>query len=261
MERGLRRTCLPTRPYVEPFGGAMGVLLHKSPSPIEVYNDIDDRLVNLWRVVRDRPEELQTRLQLTPYSRREYLDAMAILHSDTYRNLDPIEQAAIFFICIRQSFSAVGAHRTSGWSYSVTCPSAQAWMRAIDETLPAIAARIRSLHIDNRDWSDIIDIYDTPDTCFYLDPPYHPDARHEHSLYRHEFGSSLHEQLCERIRSVKGAVVLSGYDNDLYATTLTDWHKVYRRKFITMRHDKGRERRPATEVLWINRPALISLWQ
>ena len=62
--------------YVEPFGGSMAVLLNKKPSPMETYNDLDGDLVNFFRVLRNREEELQRKLSLTFYSRQEYENAL-----------------------------------------------------------------------------------------------------------------------------------------------------------------------------------------
>ena len=58
--------------YVEPFGGAASVLLQKSRSPLEVYNDLDGRVVSFFSVLRERPDELARLLSLTPYARAEY---------------------------------------------------------------------------------------------------------------------------------------------------------------------------------------------
>src|ERR1700736_893280 len=61
--------------YVEPFGGAASVLLNKPPAVVEVYNDLDQRITRLFRVLRDNGQELHRRLSLTPYSEIEFLDA------------------------------------------------------------------------------------------------------------------------------------------------------------------------------------------
>lgn len=58
--------------YVEAFGGACSVLLTKHPARLEVYNDLDESLVNFFRVLRDHREELELRLRLTPFSRAEF---------------------------------------------------------------------------------------------------------------------------------------------------------------------------------------------
>ena len=59
--------------YIEPFFGSGAVLFAKSPSRLETVNDLDDRLVNFWRVLRDRPEELAWACAMTPHSRQEFL--------------------------------------------------------------------------------------------------------------------------------------------------------------------------------------------
>lgn len=58
--------------YVEPFGGAAGVLLRKHPSPVEIYNDLDGRLVSFFRVLRENPQTLIRSLRRTPFSREEF---------------------------------------------------------------------------------------------------------------------------------------------------------------------------------------------
>ena len=60
--------------YVEVFGGGASLLFAKEPSPIEIYNDIDEGLVNFFRVLRD-PEKFgkfYAKAVLTPYSRAEF---------------------------------------------------------------------------------------------------------------------------------------------------------------------------------------------
>src|SRR5690349_9525748 len=62
----------PHNTYVEPFGGAASVLLNKEPSPVEVYNDLDERVSRLFWVLREQGDELRRRLILTPYSEVEF---------------------------------------------------------------------------------------------------------------------------------------------------------------------------------------------
>jgi DNA adenine methylase len=244
---------LPTHyTYVEPFGGAMAVLLQKPRSDVEVYNDIDGRLVNLWRVVRDRPEELRRRLQLTLYSREEYLDAREKLLRGEVE--DELERAALFFTTIRQGFAAVAAQRRTGWAYAVTIGSpTSAWLRAIDETLPAVSERIRSVQIENLDWRKILKVYDSPDTCFYLDPPYVPTATRAPRIYRHHMTVEDHVELCEKLNAIKGKAVLSGYPNEIYDTMLKSWQRLTLDRAVYSMPANGTRPR-ATEVLWINRP-------
>src|SRR5690606_16389589 len=106
----------PHHTYVEPFGGAANVLLNKPPSPVEVYNDIDSNLVTIFRVLRDHPDELRRALELTPYSREEYVRCLGPLYG-----LDYVEKARRLIVRYRQTFRGIGQKATPGqWGYSVT---------------------------------------------------------------------------------------------------------------------------------------------
>src|SRR5262249_32804844 len=63
------------RIYLEPFAGSAHVLLNKSPSPVEIYNDLDGRLVNLFRVLRDQGDQFRAKVELVPYAEAEFRDA------------------------------------------------------------------------------------------------------------------------------------------------------------------------------------------
>jgi len=65
------------RIYVEPFGSSASVLMQKPRSQSEVYNDMDDDVVNFDRVLRDQDKaaKLYQQLELTPYSRTEFESA------------------------------------------------------------------------------------------------------------------------------------------------------------------------------------------
>ena len=91
--------------YVEVFGGGASLLLNKRKSKIEVYNDLNSGLVNLFRVVRDKDKylELQKLLLLTPYSREEYYR-----YRDTVEENDnDVTKAYKFFIVCRMAFGGI----------------------------------------------------------------------------------------------------------------------------------------------------------
>lgn len=197
--------------YVEPFGGSAAVLLAKPPSQVEVYNDIDHDLVNLFRVLRDPTlyRRLEAVCSATLYARAEF--QLAQQASD-----DPVESARRFMVRQRQSHSGMGRR----WSYCVEdaqggmSSAVRRWLAGV-RRLPAIHQRLRGVQIEAADWSEIIQRYDRPRTLFYLDPPYETDTR-VGGRYRHELGSHDHRDLIATILAVKGMVVLSGYQCDLY---------------------------------------------
>ncbi len=76
--------------YIEPYFGSGAVFFRKAASSIETINDLDDDVVNLFRVIRDNPDPLIQAVTYTPYARQEYENAF---HLDAD---DPIEKARQF---------------------------------------------------------------------------------------------------------------------------------------------------------------------
>lgn len=226
------------RVYVEPFGGAGSVLLQKAPSLVEVWNDLEDEVVNLFRVMRSDLSGLVELIALTPFSRAEY-------HSLYERADDPVERARRFVVRSWMGQSSKGALRKSGFDSRINGDgyvSRLMCLRAVPDSIGQIAERLASVIIEHREAERVIDQYDRPDTLFYIDPPYLGDhAKH----YTHELGYAGHEKLVNRLRRCSGMVILSGYPSDLYDRLLADWTTD-----ITATHaDGGRER---TEKLWMN---------
>jgi DNA adenine methylase len=239
--------------YVEPFGGAAYVLLNKPPSAVEVYNDIDNNVVTIFRVLRDYPDELRRALELTPYSREEYVRCLGPLDG-----LDDVEKARRLIVRYRQTFGGTGQTATPGqWSYSITESSrgmanaVSNWLSAIDKALPSVVERFRRVQIENLPWQEIVRRYDTPETLFYCDPPYMPSTRNSHGQYAYEMTVEEHRELAEVLNSVKGHVVLSGYASPEYDEWYAGWERVEFRATVSARLDKGHSRDRRTEVLWI----------
>lgn len=236
--------------YVEPFGGAGAVLVAKAPATLEVYNDVDRGLVTFFRVLRDRPAELERALRLTPYARHEFRDACA-----TWETVeDELECARRWYVRCRQAFAASAA--TVGWAFEVDGAQrggtrAASFVTSVDH-LERFAARFRGVQVDQLDWRACIARYDRGGTCFYLDPPYHPDTRGRgrHSTYRHELTAADHEDLVAAAISIRGSVLVSGYDHATYAPLETAGFERYEfaHNSTASRALSGRGAR--TEVLW-----------
>lgn len=235
----------PHRLYVEPFGGAASVLLRKPRSYSEVYNDLDDEVVNLFRVLRDPAQSVQliTAISLTPFARQEFTTA--------YEATDnPIERARRLVV---RSFQGVGSSavrrsRKTGFRCQTINTDralpAREWANTLPESLQAVADRFRGVAIEHCDASKLIARFDTPDTLFYIDPPYVHSTRGDNHYYTHELTDDAHVALLAQLRTAKGLVVISGYEDPLY-DALVDWQC----ERISHRADKALER---TECLWIN---------
>lgn len=202
--------------YVEAFGGAGSLLFAKSPAPVEVYNDLDSDLVNFMRVLRDRDgmfPDFYNRACLTPYSREEWQFCRDHLNDDP----DPVARARRLFVLARFSFSGL-----VGSSFGIDVTASKGGMvqkasayQGVLGILPRLSDRLVSVLIENRDFRDLIKVYDTEDTFFYVDPPYMHQTRRS-GAYKHEMTDDDHRDLVEMLRQIKGKAMLSGYPNDLY---------------------------------------------
>lgn len=245
----------PHRVYVEPFGGAFSICLRKARAYAEVYNDLDDHVVTLFRVLQNPAQaaRLDELLRLTPFARREF--EIAWDASDC-----PIEQSRRLVIRAFMGFgsnahnSTGRGHRSTGFransSRSGTTP-AQDWANYLD-CLRAIIARLSGVVIESRDAVEVMAAHDGAETLFYVDPPYLPETRSpankydgKYRMYRHELDRGGHARLLDAMKTLEGMIVLSGYPDALYDEMLAGW----RRFEIDALADGAR---PRTEVLWIN---------
>lgn len=241
------------RVYVEPFGGAANVLLRKSRSAVEVFNDLDGRIVNFFKVLRDREqfEEMVRMAALTPHSREQFEELIAMEEPS-----DPVERAWWFFVRCRQSIGGLGMSNLSNASWAVSLRTRRLmaepvskYLSAIDN-LPAVAERFRTVLIESRDAIGLIEKHDKPDVFFYCDPPYVPETRHgkKAATYNREMTVEDHERLLEALRARKGKVMLSGYAHGLYDDLLTDW----RREEMAGKAHMANSGQARTEVIWMN---------
>lgn len=231
------------RCYVEPFAGAASVLMQKPRSKAEVYNDLDQEVFNLFRVLRDYGDELKRRVDLTPFSKDE--------HSLSYEvSDDPIEKARRMLV--RAAFGRASASASSPWkasfrSYSGsgrTTTAAQDWSN-FPSHMEEMKRRLKGVVIENMDASEVIKLHDSSDTLFYVDPPYVRSVRDLAQDYKHEMTDGDHEALAGVLKNLKGMVAVSGYRCDLYDSLFKDWQCVE-----CQAHADGASKR--VEALWLS---------
>lgn len=192
------------RVYVEVFGGAASVLLAKPLSQIEVYNDNNGLLVNLFETVRNRPSEFLDRAWGIPYSRELYekwrKDLASGLIITNLQNLlkDQVEVAVKTFYCLVSSF--VG-DPTKGWAFQRHGRDGgpNRWLN-IQERVVMLHDRFRHVALDHLDFRDCIKNWDSEETLFFLDPPYL--STKSHGFYRN-FTLKDHQDLAALLRTVK----------------------------------------------------------
>lgn len=239
--------------YVEAYAGGGSVLFRKPPSPVEVINDIDPRLVNFWRVLADPKLFPEFQCQVAPLRTSQSLweQSRDLLATG---NGSEVDRAVAYFVFCRQS--------RSGQMQDFLTPSVRprrgmdehlsGWLTAIDN-LPAVHARLQGAKIYNRPAIEVIREYDGPGVLFYLDPSYLACTRTAKSVYTFEMSMAQHAELLRVLLTVKGTVMLSGYDNPLYHLNLTPrrgWRML--EKQSTLHSGGGKTKRKKTECLWLN---------
>lgn len=245
------------RCYVEPFGGAAGVLLQKPRAYAEVYNDLDCEVVNFFRVLREQPQELIDRLQLTPYTRAEF--DLAYEPTDC-----PIERARRTAVRAQLGFGSAGATKgVTGFRIDTKRPYNTAqhlWVRYPEELL-VVANRFHGVLIENSPALEVLQAHDDPETLHFVDPPYVFETRSERNVaqgcYRHEMTNGQHIELLDALDKLQGMVVLCGYPNDLYRNRLPHW----RMHSTSARMSAHRGSGLRTECVWLNPACQRSLQQ
>ena len=245
----------PHRVYVEAFGGAASVLMRKPRAYGEVYNDLDEDAVNLFRVLRDEASaaRLISHLRLTPFAREEF--ELGYLPAE-----DPVERARRLVILCFMGFGSNGHNKAirtgfrSNSNRSGTTP-AHDWANYPDR-LPDVIERLRGVVIENRDAIEVMSQHDSPETLHYVDPPYiwetRSSAMHRNRCYAHELDQAGHDRLLTFLGAVEGMAILSGYPHPSYGAALQGWRQVE----CAAHADGARDR---TEVLWINPAAVAAL--
>lgn len=235
--------------YVEPFAGGASVLLRKPVSKVEVLNDLDGEVVNFWRVLRERTDDLIRAVELTPFSREEM--ELAYLECS-----DPLERARRFFIRSWQQRGGPRAQWRSGWRHATGAGRynipAHDWSKT--DHLWDVAARLKPVQIEHDDAIDVIERYDRPKTLFYVDPPYVADVRSRRwrkKAYKCEGEEALHVKLAGTLKEIDGCALVSGYPSPLYDEIYKGWER-RETETICDSHLGSKRRR---EVLWMN-PAL-----
>lgn len=212
--------------YLEPFAGSAAVFFNKKPSRVETINDLDSNIVNLFRVLRDRPEELRRAIELTPYSREEYEQAV-----ESFDHPDPLEKARRYFVRCMQGVGAKSNARGTWRVEPRAYPggAAKKWCDGADLLMEA-AKRLRGgadclVQTEHTDAIELIARFNSSDVLMYLDPPYLRSTRRSGALYTHEMTEKDQRRLMDAISGSKAYIILSGYDNDLYNEALRGWHK------------------------------------
>lgn len=237
----------PHKSYLEPFFGSGAVFFKKPPSRIETINDLDGEIINLFRCIREQPEELMRAVACTPYSRGEYEQAWDHFKAGGQVRPDGIEAARLTLVRYWQAHGSTVVYK-GGWkndragreyAYDVR------YWRQLPERIAAVAERLKDAQIEQSPAVDVIRRFRHPDVLIYADPPYMLHTRKGKQYIVEMAEEAQHIELLDALKEHPGPVILSGYDNDLYNEHLQGWKKLHRRA----QAEGGAVR---TETVWLN---------
>jgi len=248
MSKTIVKLIPPHKRYVEVFAGSAKVLFAKEPSKIEVINDADKKIANLYYCVAFHFKEFWDKAKWLLHSRAITNHLKSKLQTSTSIEFGDIEHAIATYYVLINSFSG----SKNGFRYERERASHSQRITHKILYLRAIRKRIKNVIIECKDFEELIKTWDTEETFFYCDPPYYQTEYY----YDVSFKKEDHERLLEVLKQAKGKWMLSGYHNELYDKTLKGYPYVEKQisKFAygITRNAKNKTRPYATEVLWFN---------
>jgi Site-specific DNA methylase len=228
--------------YLEPYAGGIAILLNKEPSRIETINDLDDDVINLYRVIREKREELIEKIVFTPYARAEYDNAFP----ENPEGLSDVERAKNFLIRSGMGHGFRLCEKT-GFKrdvYAREAAYAVRYWNDLPDVITNVAQRLKMVQIEHKPAVELIKAFNHSNVLIYGDPPYVMSTR-SRKMYRHEMSDQDHVELLEALLLHTGPVMLSGYDNEIYNEYLQGWRKI-------STPARAENSLPRTEVLWMN---------
>lgn len=227
--------------YLEPFFGSGAVFFNKQPSNIEMINDMDNDVCNLFECIRNDSEKLARIVMTIPFGRQEYDNAFEGLE------IEPYMKAAQFLTRCWQGHGFRTNGYKVGWKNDVQGRERMYalwdWYR-LPEWIIEIAERLRKAQIENRPALEVVKRFNFDNVFMYLDPPYVLSTR-TGKQYKYEMEDSEHEELLKEITCSKAKILVSGYESELYSRYLSGWCK----KDYSATAEYGLKRK---ETIWAN---------
>ena len=217
--------------YVEAFaGGAAALLMRPRPAPVEVLNDVNGELVNLYRVVRHHLDEFVRMFRWSLVSRQMWEWAKL----ERPETLTDVQRAARFYYLQKLAFGGKVHGQNFGYVASGAGPKLN--LLRLEEELSMAHLRLANVIIEHGHWRTVFDRYDRPHTLHYLDPPYWQTEG-----YGVDFPFTEYVAIAEAMRHAQGRVVLSINDHPDIRAAFEDMNIIP----LQIRYTVGREGRDA----------------
>ena len=253
---------IPHTVYCEPFFGGGAVFYARQKSMVsnrddyrEIINDRSELLINLYRVARSNPQRFYEEIQLTPYSRAEHKRAIEICKNPSEYN--DFDKAWAYYVNIQQSFSN---KLNSGWGTCVFGRNLATTWHNHCQRLPECLNRLQDIHIECDEALSVIERWSSPQTIFYVDPPYPSTNQGHYDGYTLDDWQAL----CDLLDRIDSSYVLSNYSQAIEPASAQQRIEVSAVASSSSqgKTGKGRSKRAAatqeelgnrerTEVLWV----------
>lgn len=251
MSKWIREHLPPHNIFVEPFGGSFAVGF-AMPRPDKhryrlVYNDLDKHIWNFFKMLREQPEELIRRTQLTPYSRHDFDLAIEFIEDPNkgFSKGDPIEWARQYLVYNRQS---IFGKETGNWCISRSGENICMTWACLPPLMDDMASHLREAYIECLDYKEVIVKWDSEEAMFYCDPPYESVEKDFYQVNKD--GGFSHKELREVLSKVEGSWAVSYYDSPMIRDLYKDC-KFY--DLAVKKHmQTGKKKDSAIEVLIVH---------
>lgn len=229
------------RVFVDAFGGGGSILAQKPRCAIEVYNDADERIVEVFRTLRDpaKAEMLARALVFTPYARTELDETFDQPAHDVIERCRRLIVRAFMGHGTKGALSEEPTGFHTALSDNGRYTRVTSWLM-LPDAIAEWVERFRTVLVECCDATDVIRRFDAPDALHYCDPPYLGHDRH----YRSKFDAPEHTAFAKFLHSVEGAVIVSGYPDPLLEELYTGWERLETTVTTFMAARR-------TEVIWI----------
>ena len=231
--------------YVSLFGGAAADIARKPPSKVELYNDFDGDVYNVFQVLKNNKhrKKLVELVENTPYGRKQFNECYAILRSSI---ADPVTKAWAFLIVSCLGYRGVYPGLSYYWA-GRSPKNVNGDLNKLPQSIEEWKERFLKVRLECDDWEKVLKRYDSPDTFFFADPPYRLSLI-DRKLYRCDMTDEQHIKLLQALNKVQGKVMLCGYDSPLYAQYLKGWKRIEFPTTAMMSKKKPKR----VESLWLN---------
>ena len=243
--------------YCEPFCGGAAVFYklvdsQKATAHSYVLNDINDHLINMYRVAKSEPDKFFKMVDGTLHSFSDFKRAGRILKDP--ESFDAVTRAWAFYVGTMQSFAKSGP--TSGWARNKVHGRVHQGIISATDRVPQQIQQLKKATIEKCDAIDCIRNWDTDSTFFLIDPPY-TGAKHK---YCAGYTIEEYQKLIQRLTTIKGQFILTNYPQDVQLPDT--WNVIKNQVACTAAPVKrGGEKPPRTELFITNLPDVSNRWR